>query len=186
MFNSISWEIFLTTIVVIVGGYYGISTLILYRRELVAWIRSCSKQSIMPAIAEAHSAGTSSMMGSVNEESENLVHRFSTVDTAELTVGEDDVPDEPIRVHNLTDPLIGVMYDLLSEARMLIRLIGGQKSGLQECEELFRSLLLRYPQLRKTDHQGGVSLYIVQAFDSELHFSLTMDQVNGWWEEPAN
>jgi hypothetical protein len=183
MFTSISWEIFLTTVVVLLASYYLITALVFYRKEIVARITSRSQPGIS-AIADSSgkSNSTKNVMGQVNKESESS-HRFSIISADELSMEENSDEPDTITAYHVTDPLISSMYDLLAEARALIQVIVEQKSSADECEELFRSLMLRYPQLKQTDHRDGVAVYIAKASEKQLPYALSVEQVVQWWNE---
>ena len=182
MFTSISWEIFLTTVVVIAASYYLITALVFYRKEIVARITS-RPDPVMPAISDSgiKSNAAKNVMGQANKEPEST-NRFSLISADELTVEENTEAPETIAYH-VRDPLISSMYDLLAESRTLIQSIVEQKSDANECEELFRSLLLRYPHLKQTDHRDGVAVYIAKASEKQLPFALNVTQVAQWWNE---
>lgn len=164
------------------GGYYGISSLIFYRKEIAAWIRSRSHSQIMPVVLESKKETESNVIGSVSNATEKF-QNVSTIASDELTVSEETEEPDLIPPHNHTDPLMSLMYDLLSQAKTLIRLLVKYNSTPNECEELLRSLLLRYPQLKNSEHQSGVSIYIVHAAANQLSISFSIEQVTGWWND---
>jgi hypothetical protein len=188
MFSSITWELFLTTACVIIGSYYGITTLLLYHREITQWIKSRGQQRVVKTATASSTVPASpfAVMGNIQEESTQAL-RSSTGSAAEINVAASD--EEPDTVHSpeaLSSEehlLIGSIADLLQEVKTVSQLIAECKSDKAEGESLFRTLLLRYPHLRSTTYREAINFYILDATRNQFSFDLSSSEVNAWWEE---
>jgi uncharacterized protein with PQ loop repeat len=187
MFSSITWEIFLSTVVVMVGGYYVITTLLLYHNEIIHWVKSRGQKSVVKIASTEVHAQPDGMMGSIRNE---LIAelRSSTASAEEINVSSvDEEPEEIQAIKPLSNDslLIGSMADLLQEIKTLIQLITECKSDKTECVSLFRTLLLRYPHLSDTTYQDVINLYIAEATMNQTAFNLTLPEIKTWWEEES-
>ncbi len=187
MFSSITWEIFLTTVVVLIGGYYGITILLLYHQEIILWVKTWEQQPVVSPQSTKVTASSHSVMGSIQQESLQAVR--STVSPAEeINVASDDeVPDTVTspEVLSLTSDhlLISSVSDLLQEVKTLSQLMAECKSDKAEGESLFRTLLLRYPHLRTTTFRDPINLFIIDAARNQFAFDLSLSEINSWWED---
>lgn len=186
MFSSITWELFLTTACVIIGSYYGITTLLLYHREITQWIKSRGQQPVVKATPTTVSASPFGVMGNIQEASTQAL-RSSVGTASEINVAEsDEQPDtvySPEASSSEEHLLIGSIADLLQEVKTVSQLIAECKSDKAEGESLFRTLLLRYPHLRSTTYREAINFYILDAARNQFSFDLSSSEVNTWWEE---
>lgn len=164
MFNSISWESFLTTIGSLAGAYYFITTLMLYHQEITQWWKNKFNSSRI-------------------EESESVVEQTAIMGKVENTPSS---PSNPL-VHTASvvtekDVLIGSVSDLLQEIKSLIQLAIENNWDKAQSESLFRALLIRYPTLKNTTHQQSVSSFMADTTSEECSFALTTEEVMTWWE----
>ena len=106
MFNSISWQEFLTAISLIVGGYYAISTLLLYGAEITSIFKQEKSKSTQPEVSEDQNDSNESndLMGSVKYETGVNVPHENLIESSELNVQEAKEADEPIDSHVLDGP----------------------------------------------------------------------------------
>lgn len=187
MFSSITWEIFLTTVLAVVSCYYGITTLLLYHQEIIQYVKTRGQQHPVSPQPTKVAASSHSVMGSIQEESSRELR--STISPAEeISVASDD--DQP---ETVTSPevvswtrdnlLIGSVADLLQEVKTLSQLMAECESDKAEGESLFKTLLLRYPHLRGTIYRDAVNLFIIDAARNHFVFDLSLSEINSWWEE---
>jgi hypothetical protein len=187
MFSSITWELFLTAVVVAIGGYYGITTLLLYHQEITQWVKSRGQSPVEQMGATAVSEPSLSVMGNIQKGSTQELR--SSVGTAEeinvaVTDEEPETVTSPEASKSSDDHLlIGSIADLLQEVKTISQLIAECKSDKAEGESLFITLLLRYPHLRSTTYRDAINLYIVDAARNQFSFDLSSSEVNTWWEE---
>lgn len=186
MFSSITWELFLTTACVIIGSYYGITTLLLYHREVTQWIKSRGQQPVVKATPTTVSASPFAVMGNIQEESTQAL-RSSVGTAAEINVAASDEEPDTVYSPEVSSSeehlLIGSIADLLQEVKTVSQLIAECKSDKAEGESLFRTLLLRYPRLRSTTYREAINFYILDAARNQFSFDLSSSEVNTWWEE---
>ncbi len=187
MFSSITWEIFLTTIVVVIGGYYGITTLLLYHQEIIHWVKTRGQQPVVSTQSTKVITPSHSVMGSIQQESLQAV-RSTVIPSEEINVASDDeVPEtvtSPKVLSSTSDHLlISSVSDLLQEVKTLSQLMAECKSDKAEGESLFRTLLLRYPHLRTTTYRDAINLFIIDAARNQFAFDLSLSEINSWWEE---
>ncbi len=186
MFSSITWEIFLTTVVAVIGCYYGITTLLLYHQEIIQYVKTRGQQPLVSSESTKVTA-SHSVMGNIQEESSRELR--STISPAEeINVASDD--DQP---ETVTSPevvlwtrdnlLIGSVADLLQEVKTLSQLMAECKSDKAEGESLFKTLLLRYPHLRGTIYRDAINLFIIDAARNQFAFDLSLSEINSWWED---
>lgn len=187
MFSSITWELFLTAVVVVIGGYYGITTLLLYHREIMQWVKSRGLSPVVQMGSTAVSEPSRSVMGNIQKGSTQELR--SSIGTAEeinvaATDEEPDTVHSPEAVKSFDDHLlIGSIADLLQEVKTVSQLIAECKSDKAEGESLFRTLLLRYPHLRSTTYRDAINLYILDTARNQFSFDLSSFEINSWWEE---
>jgi hypothetical protein len=127
------------------------------------------------------------MMGDAQKEPAQTVR--SSVEPAEAinVAAIDEEPDTVNLPEALTSSqdhlLIGSIADLLQEVKTVSQLIAECKSDKAEGESLFRTLLLRYPNLRSTTYRDAINLYILDAARNQFSFDLSSPEINTWWEE---
>lgn len=132
MFNSISWEQFLTTAGFIIAGYYLITTIAFYQRELFEWLNNRNKPK---TTAPEHHQPTTNLMGKVQPEPVRPI-RKQTVEADQLNFGastkdEDEVPASDTKLIN------GSVADLL-QIKTLADMIAENNSPTEEGISLFK------------------------------------------------
>jgi len=178
MFNSISWQDFLFAISVIVGGYYVITTLLLYSNE----IKSIFKQSVSKSIAhDSHedqnvSDDSNNLMGGVKYETEVNVPHENVVESNELTLQQNKEAEEPIEQFN---PDERIAETLTGEIETLITEFSSSDEG--EIILVFKSLLSVYPQLVNTPHKNSINLQIYNSLKKKSAFHPELNEINSWW-----
>lgn len=192
MFNAITWEAFLTTVILLVGGYYFITTFLLYHKEITSWVKSRAGQPQETASSETEviedKIEGKGILGKVNSDDRLATPRSSTVSAEDLSFGSsEDEGTEMVKPVTASQPqrdhlIIGSVADLLQEIKTLIQLITEYNSDKAESASLFRTLLLRYPHVKSTEYKEAISLYICQAA-TQFSFTLDLQEANNWWEE---
>ena len=99
MFQSISWQEFLTAISLIVGGYYAITTLLLYGAEITSIFKQEKSKSIELKVSEDQndSSESNDLMGKVKYETQVNVPHENEIESSELNVAQAKEADEPIK-----------------------------------------------------------------------------------------
>lgn len=188
MFSTITWEAFLITVTLIVSGYYVITALLLYHKEIIQRFNRKPDQ-VSDECLPDRAASAPDIMG-IKSELESAP-RTSSVPAEEVgvsTADNDSGEPEAITVLRQTSGdesrlLIGSVADLLQEVGIIFRLAGESRSPKAECEALLRTLLLRYPHVRKTAYRKTVTDYICQAGGKHLTFVPEPQEVERWWDE---
>jgi hypothetical protein len=186
MFNSISWQEFLTTIGVTVGSYYAITTLLLYSEEIKSIFNQKQSKSIESDANEDQKDSNESinLMGTVKyETSVNVPH--------EKSVGSEEITSQPlIEVEDAIDEVVVSTQDVLvakSVAELLreIKTIVGELSqgNREEITSIYRSLLQNYSHLIGTNYQEEISLFINDCLSTNASHSFTLHEINSWWKE---
>jgi hypothetical protein len=184
MFESISWQDFLTTISLIVGGYYAITTLLLYGAEITSIFNQKKLKSIEPAVSEDQNASNESkdLMGKVKYETGVNVPHEIIVESNELNVQHTHADEEPIL---LIDPreamLAGFGSGLQEEIATLVTEFSTSNEG--EIILVFKSLLSVYPQLVRTPYKDSISLLIRDSLKANSAFHPELNEINSWWPE---
>jgi hypothetical protein len=185
MFSSINWEIFITTCALLIGGYYFISTLLLFHKEIIHWVKSRGQSAVESEFSNGDCETRVDMMGGVRKESFHDL-RSSNTSAEEIDVVSDAEEPESISSPAQMHPdslLIGSVSDLLQEIKTVVQLVAECKSDRNESTSLFRTLLLRYPHLRSSNYQEVVSQYILDTAKPEVPFELSMEEIRTWWHE---
>jgi hypothetical protein len=189
MFNSISWQDFLTAIMIVVGGYYAITTLLLYSTEITSIFKQKQPKQITSEVAEDQkdSIESNDLMGKVKYETEVQVPREKSISVEELQVLSSDEHEEAVTTSsaNHSDTLIiGTIADLLQEIKALAGVV--KDSSKEEAVPLFKSLLSRYPQLAGTNYREAVSVFLYDSCKQQCEFDLEPNEINSWWPTTGN
>ena len=184
MFESISWQDFLTTISLIVGGYYAITTLLLYGAEITSIFNQKKSKSIEP-VARKHqndSNESKDLMGKVKYETGVNVPHEIIVESNELDVQHTHEDEEPIlSIDPRQAMLAGFDSGLQEEIATLVTEFSTSNEG--EIILVFKSLLSVYPQLVRTPYKESISLLIRDSLKANSAFHPELNEINSWWPE---
>jgi len=186
MFNSISWQEFLTAISLIVGGYYTITTLLLYGDEITSIFKQEKSKSIELEISEDQNDSNESndLMGKVKYETGVNVPHENLIESSELTVQEAKEADEPIKSIDPREAMMaGFATVLQEEIATLVTEFSSSTEG--EIILVFKSLLSVYPQLVRTPHKDSVNLLIYDSLRANSAFHPELNEINSWWPQVA-
>lgn len=186
LFTGISWQEFLSAIGIIVGGYYAISTLLLYSEEIKS-IFNQSQRKVIDADAYDDQNGSNEsidLMGSVKYETQVNVPHEKVVESEEINAQPLKEVEDPIGyvTINTADMLIvKSAAELLREIKTIITELS--EGSREEITSIYQSLLQRYPQLIGTNHQELISRFINDSLSTNTAHSFTLDEVKSWWTE---
>ncbi|NOS90614.1 MAG: hypothetical protein HOP30_01715 [Cyclobacteriaceae bacterium] len=180
MFNSISWEQFLTAAGLLIGGYYLITTVAFYHREIFEWITNKNK-SKTPTPEREQPVGN--LMGKVQPEQARPI-RKQTVAADELQFGPSAKDDEPEESTSNIKMITGSVADLLQEIKTLADMIAENNSPHEEGIPLFKSLLEHYPNVRDSPFREAVTIVIHTTCKETCHFDVELNEVKQWWDNP--
>lgn len=186
MFNSISWQEFLSAIGIIVGGYYAISTLLLYSEEIKS-IFNQSQRKVIEADAyddQNDSKESIDLMGSVKYETAVNVPHEKVVQSEEINAQplkefEDAIGYVTINTADIL--IVKSAAELLREIKTIITEVS--EGSREEITSIYQSLLQRYPQLIATNHLELISRFINDSLSTNTTHSFTLDEVKSWWTE---
>ena len=180
MFNSISWQDFLFTIGVIVGGYYVITTLLLYSNEIKSIFNQGVSKSIEHDVSDDQNDSDESndLMGGVKYETQVNVPHEKIVEYDELTVQRNNEAEDPIEQF---DPNEGFAKTLTTEIETLITEVSSSDEA--EIILVFKSLLSVYPQLVNTPRKNSINLLIYNSLREKSVFHPELNEINSWWTQ---
>ena len=186
MFESISWQEFLSTIALIVGGYYAITTLLLYSNEIKSIFKQKERKQITSEITEDQNDSNESndLMGKVKYDTEVNVPHEMLIAVEEIQVQSSNENEEAVEgsVSVKADVLIiGTIADLLQEIKALSAAV--KDSSKEEAVSLFTTLLSRYRQLVGTRYQEAVNLFIYDSCKDKCEFNIESNEIKSWWSE---
>ncbi len=186
MLESISWQEFLTTVAIILGGYYAITTLLLYSREIT---NSCkqgkSSTSLDTKADQTGSSESNDLMGGARYEKsrqqEVLREETTEVDTLDLAPQQD--VEEPVNVIDLQEEaLTNDLVTIKDEIKSLAEIIPlGTK---EEAISLLKTLLSNYPQFIGTSFQPQISQFIYDSCVETNTHQFDPQEINSWWTDP--
>jgi hypothetical protein len=180
MFNTISWQEFLSAITVIAGGYYIVTALLLYGNEITNIFRQKEPKLIATKISADQNDSNESidLMGGIKYESEVNVPHENVVESNEVSVQQPSAPDEPIESRDF-------LSDAFEELKNEIRIIadGLSSESKDESTLLFKSLVLRYPQLVQTQYEEKIIQFINDLIKEKQAFHLTPNEIKSWLSE---
>lgn len=184
MLESISWENFLTTVAVLLGGYYAITILLLYGRE----ITSLFKQRIpgqTKATDQDASTKSDDLMGGVRyQRSEEQITIREEVSTAEELQVSSHEQEEPITaVDLLEESLANEFIVIQAEINSLVEIAANDTK--EKGVSLFKTLLSNYPQFIGTPYQQQISQLICDLCNENNTHHYDLPEINSWWTDPA-
>jgi hypothetical protein len=180
MLQSISWLEFFTTIGLVVGGYYFITGLLLYSKEIGSFFKSKSRSSPLNQFSQTPLQQTDQVIGVAKAESSGDIGlREIVVSANEVLVSESSVAEEPIEVTSITVTVEDDVASLTSEIEALVRIVS--HSSRDESLPLFQSLIARYSSLVDTDHVEPLSQLLHDKISEHCNFQIDVDEIRGWW-----
>lgn len=185
MLTSITWEIFFTAILMMVCGYYAITSLLLYHKEIKQWVSRKKSFSIKGADQPADEVRLTTLMGDIVKQEFEHTPRTSFIDAIELSVGQTEDVAEVIQsspVIDNNDLKINSVTDLIQDVKELTQLIIECRTDKEESQSLFHALLIKYFHLVNTPYQDVISHYICESAKNQFSFPLTFHEVTTWWQ----
>ncbi|HRE65805.1 MAG TPA: hypothetical protein PLM56_02615 [Cyclobacteriaceae bacterium] len=176
MFNTITWEQFLTTAALIIGGYYLITSVFFYHREIFGWLTNKSK-SPLPTTEREPAAN---LMGKVQPEPVRPI-RKQTVEADQIQFASGTPDEESEAATSDTKMVTGLVTDLLGEIKILGEMIVENKSPLEEGIALFKSLLEHYPSVRDSPFREAVTIVVHTTCKETCRYDLELTEVKTWW-----
>jgi hypothetical protein len=180
MLQSISWLEFFTKTGLIVGGYYVITGLLLFSKEIGSFLKSKSSRSPLNQFSQTPLQQTDQLIGVAKPESSGDTGlREVVVSADEVLVSESSVAEEPIEVTSVTVTVEDDVASLTSEIDALVSIVSD--SSRDESLPLFQSLISRYASLVDTDHVEPLSQLLHDKVSEHCNFKIDVDEIRGWW-----
>jgi hypothetical protein len=175
MFSSISWSEFFNTVVIAVGAYYVVSTLLFYSKDLIERFKN---RSATPEEQEHKPSSHGSLMGEIKKDPPKKHQQ--EVSAQELVI-EPSENSNGIHENSEDNLLIGSVSDLLHEAKVLARVVKESNGSKEDGSPMFQSLLSNYPHLVGTKYQDSISVYIHDQVKIECSFEVDLQEIRSWW-----
>ncbi|HRJ29770.1 MAG TPA: hypothetical protein PLV21_03880 [Cyclobacteriaceae bacterium] len=191
MLESISWQEFISTIAFLIGGYYVITVLLLYSKEITNIFKQKKLNLTNTNVRENQTESNESieLMGSVkyaHSQAEN-VPREEKIEAESLSVVAAQEQEEPITeavTSQADEALLKSVSTLLEEINTLTEVVAvGSK---EECAELFRTLLSNYADLSRTAHELEITAFIYNSCKEHCEFQIELNEVKSWWPNSGN
>jgi len=175
MLQSISWSEFFITIATLTGIYYGVTVFHFYGVELISFIKN-EKYPATPK--ETSMVDASPVMGMTRPEKSFRVSR-EVKSADDLVVAPDrEREDNPVDSESL---LVGTVSDLLHEIKSLrLETVSLLKD---ECVHSIHEILSRYPQLKNTQYQEAVNLFIMNTRQESGGWEFDLHEVDLLWPQ---
>jgi hypothetical protein len=177
MFNSISWQQFLTTMVIMLAAYYGLAIPGLYYKEILQWIKNGQKPPVAPE-TEEHIVN---LVRKIQPDTARP-SRKEIVTSEELIFAPTQKPDSEF---NNSDPdriISGSVADLLQEINTLADSIVENSGASEEAAAMFQSLLARYPAIKASALREAVTLVLHTTCKDTCHFDFDLQEIKKWWD----
>lgn len=186
MLESISWQEFISTITLLIGGYYVVTFLLLYSSEITNFFK---QKKLTLSGTEAKSGQNDSnesddLMGSVRYENrlaQNVLREeAANAEDLHIALSQDD--EEEISVVNpAEEQLKNHVTSIQLEISSLIKVI--PQRSKEESISLFKTLLSNYPQFIRTAYQEQLSQMIYDSCKKAglRHFEL--NEIKSWWSK---
>lgn len=180
MFESISWQEYLSAMSLIIGGYYVIITLLFFSSEITSIFKQ-GKLDFSVQRTNAHQIDSSDLVGRVRYESEEQhTHREEKLEVEQLTFVSNREGEEAIDVLDTADDHKNAAFDNIKEEILALSQVV-QEVGKEESISLFQSLLSRYPQFYGSDSQEEVNLIIYNSLLKNERFQIDTTEIISWW-----
>ena len=182
MLNSISWQEFFQTVLVAVGGYYAISILLLYSKDITQKIQALKTRSVKTE-SQSRATALNDLMGAIKNEqpSEAILSNQKVVSSAEISISE-NASDTAAKY--LEDALlIATVSDLLQEIKTIADMIAESKGTKQDAASAFQSLLKNYLHLSATKYQEAIDLVIYDHCKNQCTLQVEMSEIKSWWPQ---
>lgn len=189
MLESISWPEFITAVTFLIFGYYVITALLLYGREITNIFKEKKSNRSSPEVkADQNDSNESNdLMGSVRYENRELknVPREEVSSVEEIQVVSSQEDSEPINIIDLEEEnLKNDFLSVQSEINSLLEVVSQETR--EESIPLFKTLLSNYPQFIGTGYEEQISQFICDSCKQTCQFHFDLNEINAWWTEIKN
>lgn len=189
MLESISWQEFISTITLLIGGYYVITVLLLYSSEITNFFK---QKKLTQSGTETRSGQNDpnqldNLMGSVRYENHlaQTVPREETANAEDIDVVLSQEDEEAIStVDLLQEQVENDLATIQLEINSLTEAISERSK--EESIALFKTLLSNYPRFIGTIHQQQLSKMIYDSCKEAGPHHFELNEINSWWTGPED
>lgn len=186
MLESISWQEFISTITLLIGGYYAVTVLLLYSTEITNFFK---QKKLTPSGTKTRSGQNDSsqsdnLMGRVRHENHvaQTVPREETANAEDIDVvlsqeDEEAISAVDVRQEQLENDLASIQLEIHS----LIEVISERSK--EENISLFKTLFSNYPGFIGTVHQHELLQMIYNSCKEAGHDHFELSEINSWWTD---
>lgn len=199
MLHAITWQQFMSAVMLLAVGYYVITTLRFYGKKLVIRFKSGTQGSVAPAATARGATPTVDLIGTIKEDAP-----VNAGQTALAVDPDDDLPmeDEPAApITPVEESISQVPNDLgtpvhttatgqqlwvqsacvlVAELTVLWEEVSTQDITRQATGDLGKALLARYAHLATSPYRPLINQFIV-ALGKTQAFQVSDAEVNTWW-----
>jgi hypothetical protein len=188
MFESISWQEYLSAISLLIAGYYVITTLLLFSSEITTIFKQGKLEFSFPKTNshQIDSNESSSLIGKVRYETEEQhTQREEKIAVEQLTFVSNKDEEEAIEVFDaIEDNKKKALHSIQEEIQALSQVVS--EVDKEECVSLFQSLLSRYPLFYRSDSQEEINLIIHHSLLKNERFQIDTTEIKSWWPPPSS
>jgi hypothetical protein len=185
MLQSISWSEFFSFVGLSLAIYYPVTGLLLYGEEIKAKLIR-PRPSVIEALDDkthSESIEPNALMGAIVNESP-LELDGESVQSSEIEFRENSDPADEIKPAGITveQSLESTLTGILTEIKALAEVI--PHNSKPELEEMFKTLLERYPQL--ISYRAVLSRFIIDTCQNYSAIPISLAEVWAWWPVKSN
>ena len=180
MFKSISWQEYFYATSIVLTGYYSISILLLYSKEIILKFKT-SKSRPVEDKKQPSLPLKKNLMGSIRKDRpiENASPYQKIVHADEISVYSQETRSND---QNSPDALLfGTVTHLLFEIKTVSQIISDNKGSKEDGASMFQPLLENYAHLSSTKYQEAINLFLYDQCKNQCAFEIELNEIKSWW-----
>lgn len=184
MFTSFSWWDFFSATAVVLGIYYFLSILLLYRNTYCSFFKRGKISDMLSNKEQSDSNELHELMGDVRYEPNphQMIQHKALVNADTLIVADSPAEEEEIVVVDLEAEALRNDFTILSrEIQPLLEL--AYPSGKEASIPLFKTLLSNYTHFVGTSYQEKISLLIFNSCQQADQHLFSLQEIHSWWTD---
>lgn len=193
MLSSVSWQEFITTVVVLTAVYYLVTVIIFYRKEITHFIkhgRPSVADQTTPTYEPSNDRNlrTSSMMGEAGDRSVHQLPYTSHEASEELSYAPTDGLPDPIGETGSDEEIseyvpVEIISDLLEEIKATCGAITDSVATKEEATALFKALLARFKNLKDTPYHSSINDHIYSVTREPFIVDFSREEIDAFWND---
>jgi hypothetical protein len=185
MLESISWSDFFGFVGLALAIYYPVTGLLLYGEEIKAKLIRPGPSAIEALKDKTHSESIepNALMGAIVHEAQRE-EGGESIQSSDIEFRENSDPTDEIKPAGITveQSLESTLTGILTEIKALAEVI--PNNSKPELEEMFKTLLERYPQL--ISYKAVLSRFIIDTCQKYSAIPISLAEVWAWWPLKSN